>query len=315
MSLLLPPMLAWALACTEGRVVDDGDGADLPGEYSYTPDDEAPVQPDPAALAAAIQDALGLALELTGEPIVQGYLSMVDEADEDCPRWYEQDGNVFWYDSCQADSGAVFDGYGFYTPYLDADLDGSGTLWTGDYLYGVASITGSDGTWFHAGGGTQVLFGRDEEANSWSAVSQVLGGFAWTADAAGDTWLSQGIVPDLYLYSVEYTDYDARGVYVSGGISAEDGLAGGATAVLFGENLVYSEDLGSPCEAEPAGSIQVRDAAGRWWEVAFDTPDEGTLPAAQCDGCGTVFLAGQEQTGVSVCVDFTPWLDWEVTAW
>lgn len=305
------PLLTALWACqAQGELpIDQGD-ADAPSAWEYTPPEgDAPLF-DAATVAGGIEEGVALALELTGEPVLAGYFASLEEADADCPSWYEQDGNVFWYDYCTSDSGAFFDGYGFYYPYLDADLDGSGVLWTGDYLYGVASVTSSDGAWYHAGGGVQVLDGRGEEDDVNAAMSQVQGGFAWTDDRAAGTWLGTGLVPDLYVYGIEYAAHDARGLYVTGGVS---GLTGGVSAVLFAENLIYDLALGSPCAAEPTGSIQVRDEAGRWWVVTFDTPEEGAVDRDACDGCGTVTYAGEEVG--EVCVDFSSWLAWEVSPW
>lgn len=314
--------LVLLFACQTDPAVDPGgdDGAapdDLPTEYTYTPEDDGEVVLDSQALAEGIQAAMDVALGLSGQPVIDGYFSMLDDADDNCPTWYEQDGNVFWYDYCTSSTGALFDGYGFYYPYDNVDLDGTGTLWSGDYLYGVATITDSDGTWFHTGGGVQVLtgFNPGEDAfsdvdDSYYGMSQAVGGFEWTAPEADDTWIGAGIQPNLYLYTVDYPGYGIRGAMVDGGIS---GLSGDATAVLFDNNFIYHEAAGSLCEQEPTGSIQLRDADGRWWVVDFDTPDGGTMSRELCDGCGTVSYAGEELG--EVCVDFSGWLDWELSTW
>lgn len=314
--LLVPLLLACNGPTIDGEIADgEGAGAELPEPYVYEADGDDPATFDQALVEGALQDAVDLVLSLHGGPVLEGYFAMIARSDEDCPSWYEKDGNVFWYDLCTAQDGTEFDGYGFYYPYDQVDLDGSGTLWSGDYLYGVATISGADGTRFHAGGGVQVLEGYGEEEGVNTAMSQVAGGFEWTEAEGGSDWMAEGLVPDMYLYSVEYPEYDGRGVYVEGGVSGmgSDDTAGQVTAALFDAAFLFSESLGSVCEREPAGSAQIRDADGRWWLVTFDTPDEGDMDTALCDGCGTVSFNGEEVG--SACADFSPWLQWEVRPW
>ncbi len=316
------------LACNAGTTTPSDGGAagtEPPADYSYDGSDTTTPSYDQAAVETGLQQAVDVVLGISGQPIVDAYFAMLDTADDRCPTWYEQDGNVFWSDICTSDAGTSFDGYGFYYPYVDADLDGSGTLWSGDYLYGVATIIEGDGTLFHAGGGTQVLTGFNPgtdafstEDDSYYGLSQVIGGFQYTDPASADTWLGQGLSPDLYVYTVDYPEYGINGAYVQGGLSgltgdATSGATSGATAVLFDDNFLYHEAAGSPCEREPTGSMQLRDADGTWWRVEFDTPDAGVLDDALCDGCGTAFL-GDEEVG-QACVDFSSWLDFEVLTW
>ncbi|RME29205.1 MAG: hypothetical protein D6798_00640 [Deltaproteobacteria bacterium] len=309
------------LACSAGTMSGtdaDATGTDLPDGYSYDDagDSAAPTY-DRAAVETGLQQAIDLVLGISGQPIVDAYFAMLETADDRCPTWYEQDGNVFWADVCTSDAGTEFDGYSFYYPYVDADLDGSGTLWSGDYLYGVATIVEADGTLFHAGGAVQVLTGFNPGTDpfataddSYYGLSQIIGGFACTDPSCAESWPGEGLSPDLYVYTVDYPDYGVNGAYVQGGIS---GLSESATAVLFDDNFLYHEAAGSPCEREPTGTMQLRDADGTWWRVVFDTPDSGALDEARCDGCGTAFL-GEEEVG-QACLDFSSWLDFEVLAW
>lgn len=309
MKLTLLLLVACGPPTIDGPSGAAGDDAS-PSEYSWTPETEDSAPYDEAALTRAMQAAIELALSLDASPVLDGYFEMIERADDDCPQWYEQDGNVFWQDYCTADDGTLFDGYGFYYPYEQADLDGSGTLFDGHYLYGVATITGADGTRFHTGGGLTMLDGYNQEYNGFISQSQLQGGFEWTQAESGDSWMADGLVPDLYLYSVDYPDYDARGVYVDGGIG---GLSGDASAAIFSQALLFDEALGSVCTLEPTGSAQVRDSDGGWWLVVFDTPEAGDMDDELCDGCGTVSYEGTELG--SVCVDFSSWLEWEVRPW
>lgn len=305
-------LLLHLLACAptvDGDLPAD-DPATTPEPYVYDAPDGADPTYDATLVETALQEAIETVLSLHAGPVMDGYFAVIADADADCPEWFEQEGNVFWYDYCTSEQGTLFDGYGFSYAYDQVDLDGSGTLWSGDSLYGVATITTATGQTFHAGGGLQVLTGYDEQNDGYLAVSEIAGGFLWTGAEGGGDWMSDGLVPDIYLYSVDYPSYDGRGVYVDGGVS---GMPGQATAALFTEALLFDEVLGSACPLEPTGHAQIRDGDGRWWTITFDTPEEGGMDSDLCDGCGTVSYNG-EDVGTA-CADFSPWLDWELRPW
>lgn len=306
--MLLIPLLACQPTIDGALPGDPATTSPEPWVYQASTEDSPTY--DAAMVEAALQQTIDLALQLHAGPVMDAYLQVIDGADARCPEWYEQDGNVFWYDLCTSDQGTLFDGYGFFYEYDRVDLDGSGVLWSGESLYGVATITTPAGQTFHAGGGLQVLTGQGIDPESHAAVSDIAGGFLWSGAEGADDWLADGLVPDIYLYSIDYPSYDGRGVYVDGGVS---GMPGEATAALFTEALLFSESLGSVCALEPTGTAQIRDADGDWWMIAFDTPQEGGMDPTLCDGCGTVSLAGQEVG--TACADFSPWLDWELYPW
>lgn len=313
--LLLLPLLG----CRSGEVgTPDGAGLgdDAPSEWSYEPDDDPTPVFDQAAIEAGLQAAIDIAPSLTAQPVIDGYFELMSLSDADCPSYYEVDGNVFWQDYCTSDAGVFFDGYGFYYPYVDVDLEGNGNVWNGDYFYGVANIVTPGGERLQLGGGAVMISSYDETYGGWRHQSQVLGGFDWTDPGSDAGWMADGIVADTYLYAIEYPEYAAQGMQVHGGFSDPDGAVWGgeATAVLFDYNLIFDEALGSVCEEEPTGVIQLRDAEGTWWSVVFDTPAEGAMDDPdQCDGCGTVYL-GSDEVG-RACLDFGAWIDWEVTPW
>lgn len=292
------------LACTTEEPVES---EPLPSEYEWEAPEDTSVEFDPAVVETGLQEAIDVALRFGADPILDGYFAMIEHADVECPTWYEQDGNVFWNDYCTSEDGTRFDGYGFYYLYDQVALDTSATLYDGHYLYGVATVESRDGTRLHMGGGLQTFEGYDPDNNGHVYLSQIQGGFSFT-DAEG--WLEDGLKPDIYLYAVDYPDYDGRGAFVEGAVG---GLTGTASAVFFDNNLLFSAELGSVCEREPTGSIQVRDGDGTWWLVVFDTPEKGDMAGSLCDGCGTVSLNGEEVG--QACADFSPWLSWEGRPW
>lgn len=292
------------LSCTTEEPVET---QPLPSEYEWDAPEATAPEFDPALVETGLQEAIDVALRLGGQPVLDGYFTMLEGSDSDCPTWYEQEGNVFWNDYCTSDDGTRFDGYGFYYLYDQVALDGTAALYDGHSLYGVATVETSDGSRLHLGGGLQTMQGYDPENNGNIYLSQVEGGFSWT-EAEG--WLGEGLQPDIYLYVVDYPDWDGRGAFVEGAVG---GLPGAVSAVFFDNNLLFTASLGAVCEREPTGSIQVRDGDGTWWQVVFDTPEEGEMQGSLCDGCGTVSLNGEEVG--EACADFSPWISWEGTPW
>jgi hypothetical protein len=84
----------------------------------------------------------------------------------------------------------------------------------------------------------------------------------------------------------------------------------------FDEVLV----VGEVCGVEPAGSVAVRDDAGYWHDIVFDSAtlvnEEYEWDPAACDGCGT-YLAGGIESG-SACIQdgaVASLLNWEAIPW
>lgn len=297
-------MLAWgALGCGGEPPADDF----TPSPWTYAAEDEAEPVFDAARVEAGLQTAIDLALGLGAESVLDGYFSMLAHADGTCPRWYETDGNVYWNDACTSQDGTWFDGYGFYYPYSQVAFDSSSARYDGHSLYGVATVRTAEGERLNLGGGLQTWTGYDPDYDGYTWISQVQGGFSWTD---GQGWLAEGLSPDIYLYAVEYPQWQARGAYVHGAVG---GLSGEVTAAWFEEAFLYNVALGSVCEREPSGAIELRDAEGDWWRVEFDTPAKGEMSPADCDGCGTVRRGGQVVG--EACVDFSAWIEWEGRPW
>ena len=309
-------------ACRSGA--DPADAAspgaasgDRPSAYTWTPPDEQASAFDAATVEAALADVVDGMLTIGAAPVLETYGALMDAADPACPLWYEQDGNVFWYAQCTADSGTLFDGYGFTNVYEDAELFGEGGgHWDATVVSGAATIRDDAGHTFHLGG--QVYDGvgyGDDGRRLW--VSNVLGGFAWDGAGAEQSWLGQGVSPGLLLYAIRYPE--AAGLGVTGNYIYADGTVGGLGTASTGADLsefaLVSEALGAPCELEPAGTVSVRDAHGGWWDVVFDieSTDSGWAMTGDCDACGGVYRDGEYQG--EVCADFAPLLDWTERPW
>lgn len=309
-------------ACRSADAPEDGaeDGGapgDGPSEYDWQPEDDPTSEFDAATVEAALVDVVDGMMTIGAAPVLDTYAELMGEADEVCPAWYEQDGNIFWYAQCTADSGAYFDGYGFTTLYEDAELFGEGGgLWDATVVSGAATIRDGAGHTFHLGGQVYDGVGHGDDGRLlW--VSNVLGGFTWDGEGADESWLGQGVSPGLLLYGIRYPE--DSGVGVTGNYIYAEGTVGGLGTAATGADLrefaLVHETLGSPCELEPSGSISVRDERGAWWDVVFDVAatDSGWELDGDCDGCGGVYRDGEYQG--DVCADFSPLLDWTDRPW
>ena len=303
-------MLTWlVLACSGGGDADTAAPpveADpiVPSEYVYEPPVEATTLLDPSAVEAALAQVIPSIRSFEASPVLAAYDQVMADADPLCPEYYENEGNTFWYDYCYADSGALYSGYGFYYAY-EAYPDGAIT-WDGGQLTGLATVTTSSGFTFDAGGTALDVVGHGEDSGLEYTVyyTAALGSFHWDGPEADGTWMDGGADPDLVLYAAEYPSMDARYLSVDGGIA---GLDGDVLALVFDEIIVANIEAGRGCEIEPSGAISVRDAAGNWYDVAFQ--GDMAVRYGECDGCGALAYQGQELG--PVCVDVASWIDWE----
>ena len=284
---------------------------ELPGDYEYEDEQGADGEFDQAGVEAALSDFVDTILTISPEPALSGYEAVLEDGDVSCPSWYEQDGNIFWYASCEASSGASYDGYGFYNIYEDdTTVFGDGRAWDVVYVSGAATMSDAAGHTFHIGGdiyqGTGYGLNGD---TSTSFVAAVYGSLAWDGDSAEGTWLDEGVAPSFFAYGITYPvglgDATANYLSLDGTVG---NLSAAATAVEFSDLLVVDEQFGYPCEQEMAGALAVRDADGVWWDVVFDVDPKTWEMTGDCDGCGAVFK-GTELVG-EACVDSSTLLDW-----
>lgn len=287
-----------------------GAQAEAPTEYTYDPGEQATDSFSAEDAGAAIDQFLASALDLNAAPVLAAYEASLESADEGCPDWYEQDGNVFWYSYCTSDSGAYFDGYGFTYVYEDTELMGEGGgLWDGVALSGAATITQPDGGSFHYGGYAYLAQGWQEAYSADLYYSALAGAFVWDSPEAAGTWISDGASPAYTLYLLDSSQY-GRAVYMAGSAVLEGGLA---SAIDVNEVGLYDTGWGFPCDQEPAGTISVRSPAGTWVEVNYDVDGTTWSMTGECDGCGEGFVEGASIG--QVCSDFTGLLDWGETPW
>lgn len=319
------------LACGQSKQTTTDTGSDVAGAPPVTP--SAPEEPTPptsptpyeyegeAAEAvydqAALEDALEVLLEtlltLTGEAPLLGYQTMLESADDHCPIWYENEGNVYWTGGCTSESGTTFDGYMFTEEYIDAALMGEDSALTGSMINGQSFMTTADGGRLDLAGHSYAASGTISDGLGW--MTGAIGSFSWTDAAATDTWMGGPIEPSLELVGYKW-NYDQvyRGIVATGGVN---GFGQGWSSAYL-DNVMVLDDLGGfwPCPQETNGIVSIRSPDGHWFQVVFDieTAEDGyTMAPGTCDGCGTVFLNG-EVVG-EACTDFRTLLDWQDQPW
>lgn len=311
------------LACTDEEIVDEPIVEELePSPYIY--DEGETVEPmlSAEAVAAAIDEAFDVAVELEAQPILDGYMRLMESEEEGCPDYYSDGDNTYWYDYCETEEGAYFSGYGFGYSYTDFEADGY--LYNGEQVFTISQIISPEGYTFEGGGAAYMLeaeFIEDgENVPHTIAYSVIQGAFSYDGPEADDTWLTTELSPDLTVavYNIPeneiYPTYMGNLMSIEGGIN---GLTGDAGTVVF-EVTLHDEGVGNPCPQEPAGTVSVRDSEGLWYDVVYDGVEAfsgDTMDMDECDGCGAVWFRG-EHLGEACTLDPSGLLDWEgATPW
>ncbi|MEL6346857.1 MAG: hypothetical protein AAFV53_27335 [Myxococcota bacterium] len=287
---------------------------DMPTAYEYTPDeDQVSAEIDLDAAGAAIQGVLSNIHAYNAMPVLESYDHFMGAADDQCPLYYEQNGNAFWYSDCVSDEGMMYSGYAFYNLYEQENLFGDGNLWDAVSLSGTADMESGQGARFHLGGQAYSAWTSGNDGGSDFTVyqSSISGTFFDDSGERSGDWMSTGQTPTVSMFAAEYTDYGLRYMLVDG----DAVLKGDVTAVSFENLLMYTYAPGFyPCREEPAGALSFRDAEGRWFEVTFDIDDNReVMPGGECDGCGMATHHG-EVIG-QLCIDASPLVSWEGTPW
>lgn len=305
-------MMFLLLACTP----NEGDTGKL-APYEPAPYIVPEVDPPTASfsvedLEASMAEALSMAQGLTGAAVFPSYFAVMEGADPDCPNYYEQDGNIYWYDSCTSTQGSAFNGYSFYYHY-DHYVQGD-EVHTGDALAGVAQVWDADGNLFLAGGTAYDLLVEGDGYQYWYSIAQ--GAFSYDGPEGLGTWLEDGLSPDMIQYAYHLPASDARGYVMQGTVS---GISGAFNAAVFDGIYMFDEGLaayaGGNCSAEPGGVVSMRDGDGNWYDILFDgySDSRPRTPEGMCDGCGEAYFRGDDVG--TVCVDFTGLNAWEGAPW
>ena len=162
-------MIAWIWvlgACGGQQQGDSETGADVtePAPYIYEDTGGEALSFDQAEVEATLNLALSEALEWHADPAVAAYETAMEGASDDCPNYYSDGANTYWYDYCTSDKGASFSGYAFYYAYDDYS-DGT-YVYNGDEVYAEAVIDTPEGDAFEAGGYAYALRLTDDFAKA-----------------------------------------------------------------------------------------------------------------------------------------------------
>ncbi len=290
-----------------------------PSEYIY----DEPEEDEPLLSVGEVEESIRSIMEVLTwvdpQELTSTYEGLrVDNSDDSCPYYYtDSDGEdyygyQYWYDTCTADNGTAFSGYG-YSYYYDPYISGS-------YIYddsAYASIYGSitdrlgdsldiSGSYYHYSYGYTYSDDR-------YGYAYLIGDARWSSEDAEGSWMSQEYSLSLYYSWSYYPSYPGFAISISGSLSGlEDEQVNSA---LLDDFYLYSASIGSECEAEPSGTVSVRDEAGEWYHVYFQGPawSGAAVFPPDCDGCGQVYYRG-EYLG-DVCPDFSPITQWETRPW
>jgi hypothetical protein len=324
-------MSATAVACTgdeasdEGkRTVDLGDPAAelvLP-DYSDTD------------IAQAYTDAIEIVLSARGDRIWAGHERALERRFDGCPDIYvgapnqssldEDDAarqtGMSWEDFCTTSGGLYYRGHQHWVQ--GASASGDATTAEGRSASASRSLQG-DGV---SGDTNDVRFEWAGNVND--AVTTVIAGdyvrYTWSTETVGTATgtdifePASSITPggwraDVYV-SVEGGDVErieARGdMYLF-----ERRIADRFDSVSM--NIEFIGELGAgpdDCTLEPRGWIGMRDENAWWLDIVFQPvgDDDGTSDSSDaeysaCDGCGTAYVRGVEQTIElgEMCLDMT----------
>lgn len=285
-----------------GTVPEDVSPWDYTAEGTELPD------VDPDGLSRALDQAIAEVLVEDARPVVAGYLDRyATSATAACPPITDDGlGNRYWATGCAAPDGTYFGGYlSHYT--FDGTFDAeSGLYLTGTQLGGNITIDGPGGILDLEGSATFVT-GISGDRTTELVVSSLIGGFY--APSPG-SWLGEARSVTNTLTG--YTIPSIGGVVVVVDGSVVVLVDGEPYSVVFHGAQVANAAIGSDCDREPGGTVDIRDPYGRWVEVVFHGPTvevTGGDPA-RCDGCGDATLDGAPID--PVCADFEPWFRWEL---
>ena len=267
----------------------------------YVAPETDPIEPGMtlADVEVALVDAIDAALGLSVAPVVDSYRAAMSYADESCPVWYDDGyGGYYWYSYCTTGQGASYSGYAFETSY-DGQTDKYGNVSSGASISAAATVVSPGGTLDASGavGGYEM----DTYYGSHARSLYVSGNFSWTGTEASDTWMTDGVRPEVGVYSD--TMHGAGYFSIYGSIA---GLGASIDVVAFDSVVLYTQSYGALCGQEPIGMISIRGADGNWYDVMFDN-DYHKVDPADCDGCGAVWFRG-EYLG-EACADFGPWVE------
>jgi hypothetical protein len=236
-----------------------------------------------------------------------------------CPNYdeeeYESSGLDYWRDACTVGASAAFSGY-VYSRDRGEWVNGAYAYTHDAYYRGSARMVDARGYVFVGAGYSNHSEYTNTSTGDVTVYSSLNGNFRTDDPAYAGTWLAQDLNVSVYTSAVDYAEdefiTDGFSMVTSASLSGIDGVI---NALRLNNLYMYSESIGSPCEIEPSGSVEIRDNAGHWYQIHFQGPEYAGAPTfpPDCDACGPVYFHG-ELLG-EVCPDFSDLGAWEVRPW
>lgn len=316
--------LRWTLCVVVLGLACEEEGT--PSPTAPPPADVLPL-PDLEGLdmAAALQEALGLALSADLRAPWAAHAQTLDLAQEGCPDFYVGDlaeadledlGDGYaWVDRCRTGGGLGYSGALGWTSSVE--VEGDATTDAGQTTVATRRI-GGDGIVDDNEG---VLLELDGEGEDNYYESRAPGYLAWTYTSR----LAATLTGRYPFGATPYPGGWRQDLYLRYSRGAEDSLEIRGNLYLFEDLFDRFDSLSfdfqlqgqvgaSPeeCLLEPSGILSLRDPNAFWYDVVFlprnpdQTGDDGAYenPLSGCEGCGTLYVRGVEVG--PLCVDFSP---------
>ncbi len=280
----------------------------LPWDWEPDDDPDGGGAMDLFLAAEALQLALEDLLSHDARPVIDAYNDVFyGSRSPTCPFVIDDGyGGMYWNDGCSATDGTYFGG--FLSHYVFDGTYSDDLYYDGDSLGGSVTVITATGQVLDVEGSAAWIDGVSADGSLRIVQSLLYGGFGYTASSATG-WLGDPSAVSVELLGIRVPSIDGTIVQVAGDSTVY--LNGAPWAAQFTGNTMENSQIGSLCDLEPGGRIDLRDPSGRWIELQFDGPtlDVDLGDPTRCDGCADAVADG-EVVG-EVCADFTPWLTWE----
>lgn len=285
---------------------------------------------------AVYTEALDIVLSARGDKVWAGHERALARRFEGCPDIYvgapeesnldaddeARQNGVSWSDFCETAGGLYYRGYQHWNQ--SADVSGDPTTSTGRSGTGQRTLAGNGVV-----GDTQdVRFEWRGEVTD--AVTSVVAGdyfrYTWSTTTTGTASGTDIFEPatsltpggwraDVY---VAVQGGDAQRIEARGDLFLLEHRIGGRFDSVS-MNIEFIGELGAgpeDCTLEPRGWIGLRDENAWWLDIVFQPIGDddatgggsGDPDYSACDGCGTAYVRGVEQTIElgEMCLDMTP---------
>jgi len=246
-------------------------------------------------LMLAVQQSVEIAVDTDLRASWAALVNTLSMSNDSCPVIQGDS----WSDMCTTDESSF---NGFMSWQVDTDGPLSERILSGDAVVGTESMVAFE---FDGDGNDRF----EDYGSGWVYQSDLAA--TVTGDLAfrpGASLTPGGFRTDMFLY---YEGGDANYFEADGEVLLFDYLflerfdSVSIDVEFQGPTGADADD----CVMEPRGLVSFRDSDAHWYDVVFEPKYQSNLdyendPYSACDGCGTVYYRGFEQTD-RVCLDFS----------